>query len=103
MRNKQGEIWLCEIKGKKRPVLIVGNNDIVVEVDRTITTISSQKPRNKYDVVIEQWEEAGLDKPSIVRCSKINTVHYKELLFKIGLLTDTDFDRVRDAIRDYLL
>lgn len=27
---------------------------------------------------IEYWEESGLTKPSIVICSKLNTVHFKE-------------------------
>ncbi len=44
---------------------------------------------------------AGLAKPSIVRCSKLNTVHFKELLFKIGKLQDHDLERVLTAIRYY--
>ncbi|WP_272913744.1 type II toxin-antitoxin system PemK/MazF family toxin [Halalkalibacter okhensis] len=50
---------------------------------------------------MEYWEEAGLDKPSIVRCSKLNTVHFKELLFKIGKLHEHDLERVLTTIRNY--
>lgn len=51
--------------------------------------------------LIEYWNEAGLDKPSVVRCSKLNTLHYKELLFKIGNLHENDLERVLSTIRSY--
>ncbi|WP_461201842.1 type II toxin-antitoxin system PemK/MazF family toxin [Anoxybacillus sp. TBDG-1] len=99
--GRRGEIWFAEIKGKRRPVLIVSPDDVIVELYRVIANITSQQPRNKYDVVLEYWEEAGLDKPSVVRCSKINTIHYRELLFKIGNIHSHDLKRVMETIRGY--
>ncbi|MEQ6378766.1 type II toxin-antitoxin system PemK/MazF family toxin [Bacillaceae bacterium S4-13-58] len=99
--GKRGEIWTVELNGKRRPVLIVSNDNVVVELDHLIATVTSQHTRNEFDVTIEYWEEAGLDKPSIVRCSKLNTVHYKELLFKIGKLHEHDLERVLQTIRNY--
>ncbi|PEZ75373.1 hypothetical protein CN410_15015 [Bacillus anthracis] len=101
MKNKRGEIWFLELNGKKRPVVIISNDNIVVELDRLVATVTSQEARNEFDVVLESWEQAGLDKPSVVRCSKINTVHYKELLFKIGKLQEQDLERVLNTIRSY--
>lgn len=101
MKNKRGEIWYLEINGKRRPVVIISNDNIVVELDRLVATVTSQKARNEFDVVLEDWEKAGLNKPSVVRCSKINTVHYKELLFKIGKLQEQDLERVIKTIRSY--
>ncbi|MFJ8528376.1 type II toxin-antitoxin system PemK/MazF family toxin [Bacillus sp. NPDC094106] len=101
MKNKRGEVWFLELNGKKRPVVIISNDNIVVELDRLVATVTSQEPRNEFDVVLEEWEEAGLDKPSVVRCSKINTVHYKELLFKIGKLQEHDLEKVLKTIRSY--
>lgn len=101
MKNKRGEIWFLELNGKKRPVVIISNDNIVVELDRLVATVTSQEARNEFDVVLENWEQAGLDKPSVVRCSKINTVHYKELLFKIGKLQEQDLERVLKTIRSY--
>lgn len=83
-RGKRGEIWLAEINGKKRPVVILSDDNLVAELDQLVATITSQKARNIYDVEIQYWEEARLDKPSVVRCSKLNTLHYKELIFNIG-------------------
>ncbi|MBB5326282.1 hypothetical protein HNQ34_003416 [Anoxybacillus tepidamans] len=57
--GRRGEVWFAEIKGKRRPVLIVSHHDVVVELDRVIANITSQQPRNKYDVVLEYWKEAG--------------------------------------------
>ncbi|WP_099355035.1 type II toxin-antitoxin system PemK/MazF family toxin [Fredinandcohnia onubensis] len=99
--GKRGEVWIIELNGKRRPVVIVSNDNVIVELDQLIATITSQMARNEFDVVIEYWEEAGLAKPSIVRCSKLNTVHFKELLFKIGKLHEHDLDRVLTAIRKY--
>lgn len=99
--GKRGEVWTVEINGKRRPVVIVSNDNVVVELDHLIATVTSQHARNEFDVVIEYWEEAGLDKPSVVRCSKLNTVHFKELLFKIGKLHEHDLERVLTTIRNY--
>ncbi|MGY0694093.1 type II toxin-antitoxin system PemK/MazF family toxin [Virgibacillus sp. FSP13] len=88
--GKRGEVWTVEINGKRRPVVIVSNDNVVVELDHLIATVTSQHVRNEFDVAVEYWEEAGLDKPSVVRCSKLNTVHFKELLFKIGKLHEHD-------------
>jgi|SRR5579875_1619148 len=100
-QGKRGEIWTVELNGKRRPAVIVSNDNIIAELDHLIATVSSQQVRNEFDVIIEYWKEAGLDKPSIVRCSKLNTLHYKELLFKIGRLHDHDLERVLTTIRKY--
>lgn len=99
--GKRGEVWTVELNGKRRPVVIVSNDNVVVELDHLIATVTSQHARNEFDIIIEYWEEAGLDKPSIVRCSKLNTVHFKELLFKIGKLQEHDLEMILTAIRNY--
>ncbi len=100
--NKRGEIWLSYDEGKKRPVVIVSNNDYVaVELDFSVARVSSQNTRNQFDVEIQHWKEAGLTKPSIVRCSKINTIHHRRLLHKVGKLQPTDLDNVLSKIQEY--
>ncbi|GAA0337456.1 hypothetical protein GCM10008967_29640 [Bacillus carboniphilus] len=99
--GRRGEIWTVELNGKRRPVVIVSNDNIIAELDHLIATVSSKQVRNEFDVVIEWWKEAGLDKPSIVRCSKLHTLHYQELLFRIGKLHENDLERVLTTIRNY--
>ncbi|MGG1916070.1 type II toxin-antitoxin system PemK/MazF family toxin [Priestia megaterium] len=88
--------------GKKRPAVIVGEGLTVAELDVTIAKITSQDIRNKYDIRVEHWEEAKLKRPSVVRCSKINTIHSSEIIFKPGKLLESDYEKVRAAILEYL-
>ncbi len=55
---------------KQRPVVIVGN-ELALDIDVIIVPVTSQKPRNQFDIVLEYWEEAGLLKPSVVRTPKL--------------------------------
>lgn len=100
-QGKRGEIWTIELNEKRRPVVIVSNDNVIAEMDHIIATVTSKQTRNEFDVVLEYWEEAGLDKPSVVRCTKLNTLHYQELLFKIGKLHERDLERVLTTIRNY--
>jgi mRNA interferase MazF len=99
--GRRGEVWLVELNNKRRPAVIVNQETMVVELDRVIATVTTQPPRNEYDVYIKHWEEAGLDKPSVVRCSKINTLHYKDLVFKIGSLAKEDLTSVLEIIQKF--
>ncbi|RDW17483.1 hypothetical protein CWR48_13235 [Oceanobacillus arenosus] len=36
--GKRGEVWTVELNGKRRPVVIVSNNNVVVELDHLIAT-----------------------------------------------------------------
>jgi mRNA interferase MazF len=106
MRRKgKGEIWLYRDpdSNKRRPVVIIANGGTAVDIDLTIAKITSnQKLRNEFDIPIEHWEEAGLVKPSVVRCSKIRTVKENELLFQFGSLTEDDLKKVMDAVIKYI-
>lgn len=91
-KKNQGEVWLADVvfKGtrqtKQRPVVIVGN-ELALDIDVIIAPVTSQKPRNQFDIVLEYWEEAGLLKPSVVRTSKISSIHGKELKTSFGRIT----------------
>lgn len=100
----QGDVWLADVvfKGtpqtKQRPVIIVGN-ELALDIDVIIAPVTSQQPRNKFDVVIEYWEEAGLLKPSVARTSKIISVHGSELKRLLGVLHNHDLERVLHMCR----
>ncbi|MBM7662815.1 hypothetical protein JOC85_003626 [Bacillus mesophilus] len=49
-----------------------------MDVDVSIAPITSKSPRSDFDVVLEYWGEAGLFKPSVVRTSKIISIHGSE-------------------------
>ena len=96
-----GDICLFREDEKKRPVVII-NNGLGIDLDMTSLRITSQRPRNEYDVEIMYWKEAGLDKPSIVRCSKINTIAPGEPMLKIGKLHALDFVIVSEKVKAYI-
>ena len=60
-KMKQGEVWLADVvfkdtrQIKQRPVIIVGN-ELALDVDVIIAPVTSQQPRNKFDVTIEFLE-----------------------------------------------
>jgi len=96
---KQGDVWLADVlfKGtrhtKQRPVIIVGN-ELALDIDVIIAPVTSQQPRNQFDVVLEYWKEAGLLKPSVVRTTKITSVHGSELKRHLGSLHNHDLERI---------
>ncbi len=97
----KGEVWIMKHEGKNRPFVIVTNDYSAVELDHSIAKITSQAARDQFDIVLEDWEVAGLAKPSVVRCSKINTVLFTKLSYKIGKLSERDLNRVLETIVNY--
>jgi mRNA interferase MazF len=103
-KGKQGDVWLADVvfkesgQSKQRPVIIVGN-ELALDVDVIIAPVTSQLPRNKFDVVLEYWEEVGLLKPSVARTSKIISIHGSELKRKLGILHENDLERVLQMCR----
>jgi mRNA interferase MazF len=101
---KQGDVWLANVllrgsdQYKQRPVVLVGN-DLAVDIDVIMAPVTSQEARNEFDIVLEYWEESGLVKPSIVRVSKITTIHGSELIRRLGVLHEHDLDRVLHMCR----
>lgn len=100
-KSEQGEVWLADVlfKGirqtKQRPVVIVGN-ELALDIDVIIAPVTSQKPRNQFDIVLEYWEEAGLLKPSVVQ---ITSIHGTELKRYLGKLHNHDLENVLNTCR----
>src|SRR5699024_5690147 len=98
-KMKQGDVWLVDVlfkgtrQAKQRPVIIVGN-ELALDVDVIIAPVTSQQPRNQFDVVLGYWKEAGLLKPSVARTSKITSIHGSELKRYIGELHNYDLELV---------
>ena len=101
IRYNVGDIIIVFEGTKKRPVVII-NNGLGIDIDMSTVRITSKKPRNKFDIEIKNWKEAGLDKPSVVRCSKINTISVGQQLLKVGRLEPEDLERVKDGVKGYI-
>ena len=59
-----------------------------------VVPVTSQQPRNQFDVVLEFWEDAGLLKPSVARTTKIISIHGSELKHQLGSLQEHDLEKV---------
>lgn len=90
------EIWHARFnfdgnKGYKyRPVIVVGvreDGSLVMMV-----TSATNKLHLEHDYLIQDWQEAGLDKPSIARADRIAEIppSYLGTSGKIGRLSDAD-------------
>jgi mRNA-degrading endonuclease toxin of MazEF toxin-antitoxin module len=82
---------------KKRPVLVladIGDQDIVV------ARITSEGPRNKYDLLLDRWKESGLLLPSSIRLTKIATLQKTLVLKKLGRLGSPERRKVRTILKN---
>ncbi|MGE7909630.1 type II toxin-antitoxin system PemK/MazF family toxin [Lysinibacillus xylanilyticus] len=86
---------------KRRPGVIVEVVNIIAEIDVTVAKITSQEPRNEYDIIIENWEEIGLNKPSVVRCTKLSTFSKGDLIFKAAVLDKETIQKISQTIIKY--
>ena len=102
---KQGDVFLVKVEYKQagttkiRPVVIV-SNDKAIDIDMIIAPVTGQAARNEFDVPIIKWKEAGLEKPSVARASKIMMIHNSVLFKRIGELQSEDLENVLRKCRE---
>ena len=99
--HAQGDVllaWLVFSDGqgsKRRPVLVVqdfGDDDLLV------VPITSQPARVTADVVLSDWQRAGLKLPSTVRVEKMATIARACVARKLGVLPSNELARVRQTL-----
>ena len=100
----KGEVWLAyDLKSeKKRPFIIISDELSGIDVDVVVAPTTTASGRNKFDVIIEFWSEAGLNKPCVARCSKIHVFSYLHLIRRLGKLNKSDLDKINNATREFL-
>lgn len=100
----KGEVWLAfdDHSIKKRPFIIMSDKLSGIDVDVTATPTTSKKVRNEFDIEIEYWKEAGLNEPSIARCSKIHVFNYLQLIRKLGKMHENDMVKINESIKMFL-
>jgi len=89
---------------KKRPAVIVSSGTYQQDgPDVILMAVTSQErpPTAFGELRIQQWSEAGLLKPSILK-PLIATVEKALVLRKLGRLADPDLDLLRKCLRQIL-
>jgi mRNA interferase MazF len=92
-----GDVYIClfpftsGLVAKPRPVLVLRD----LEPDCLICRITSVPHQGFLDLPITHWQEAGLEKPSTIRLSRLVTVEKSLLKLRIGRLAADDLNLVR--------
>ena len=106
----RGQIWLVsldpaigsEIK-KTRPVLVI-SNDLNNQYAETVTILPISDMGQKvypFEVLLSS-EDAGLNKPSKIKCQQIRTVDKKRFIKPLGAIHKNLFPQVDQAIKTHL-
>lgn len=87
------EIWLAKVvfednpnEVKNRPVLIYNHTSAFYLSFK----ITSHSPRDDKEYQINNWQQCGLDKPSVIRTSKLLQLTSADFVHKIGKLSPYD-------------
>lgn len=85
-----------EMGARRRPGLIVSAESLQRDYGLYwVLMITSQgQTAQTADIVIEDWEQAGLPAPSLVRTTKILTVQARQIIRPLGQLSMADQSRV---------
>ena len=92
-----GEVYVCVFPftsgqgAKARPVLVLMD----LGPDCLVCRITSVPHRGFLDLPVTRWPEAGLEKPSTIRLSRLVTAEKSILKVRIGSLALEDLDQVR--------
>ena len=88
-----GEVVLLEypytdlVVVKLRPAVVLKDTN---DSDFIIVRATSQSRQTEYDIKIEDWQSAGLLKPSIIRVHKVTTLTTTLVKRKLGKLSARD-------------
>lgn len=90
--------------GRKRPALVLSGADYNQATGELIIAqitgrMAGEERRGDY--AIQDWKEANLPHPALVR-SRVATLKTALVLRRLGKLTETDFQRAKSAFSDVL-
>lgn len=100
MTLRRGDVVLLQMQfhqaigSKIRPAVVLldtGDDDFIA------APITSQTRLSEYDLLIDDWQAAGLNVPSSIRIHKLTVLGKSEVLRSIGSLSDRDRESL-DAV-----
>ena len=92
-----GEVFICQFPftsgagSKMRPALVLFD----LQQDAVICRITSVLRNNPLDITLNDWQAAGLLKPSIARLDRIVTAEKSIFVRRLGILSASDLNAVR--------
>ena len=103
------DVWSLEFEYEDQPGVAKARPVVIGAIDGERAVVLAAKvtghgPRPEYsgEVRIEDWQSAGLSKPSVVRCSKTLVVPTKAFVGKLryGRLSLRDSTAVAQGLRE---
>ena len=94
-----GEVFICQFPftsgaaGKIRPALVLFD----LQHDAVICRVTSVLRSGPLDVTLNDWQAAGLLKPSVARLDRLVTAEKSIFLRRLGVLSPADLAAVRNA------
>lgn len=101
-----GPFLYSDLEGsKRRPVCIVSAPAYNAGPDVMVAMVSSGArvvtPR-LGDVVLKDWQQSGLLRPSVVRAGRLQVIERRLLSAQRGALSEADLDAVDEALKNVL-
>jgi mRNA interferase MazF len=94
----RGEIWLAEVGRKRRPVLVLTRPEVIevralVSVAEVTTSVRSIAAEVDFD-----YQQAGLDRPSVINCDGLHTITKASLTTYAGSVNEETMERICAAV-----
>lgn len=94
----RGQIWLAEVGGKPRPVLVLTRSE-VIDVRQLVTVAEITASIRGLSVEVDfDYAAAGLQSPSVVNCDGLHTIRQSSLTRRVGEVDRLTLDRVCWAV-----
>jgi mRNA interferase MazF len=94
---RRGEIWLAEVGGKPRPVVVLTRDEVIdVRTSVTVAEITTQARGLAVEVAVDA--EAGVDQASVANGDGLHTIAQRRLTRHLGSISDETLGHVCDAV-----
>ena len=102
----RGDVLFAEILfsgsigSKRRPVVVLSTDEFQISGSKMIVagvTSTIAPPFRPGDVILNDWSQAGLVKPSAVR-GLVTVIDRNQIVRRLGRLSDKDFANVEQGV-----
>lgn len=95
---RRGELWLANVGGKKRPVLLLTRSEVLdVRSLVTVAEVTTSVRGLAAEVEVDN-NEVGLNRPSVINCDGLHTIAQASLTGPIGRVSDDIMQKTCSAI-----
>ena len=95
---RRGEVWLAEVCGKRRPVLLLTRSEVLdVREFVTVAEVTTSIRGLAAEVAVDHVE-VGLDRPSVINCDGLHTVSQALLAGPVGQVGHDVMRKVCSAV-----